>query len=105
KTRCEKWAQRVACDNGIDPVDFTTYCIKCVEELTPTLNPEHVAFCWGDPAKPPQGMHPGCLVALQNLSPTWNELHVAKAVRDGQLVSPQRYENITFFDMRVTGTG
>jgi hypothetical protein len=42
---------------------------------------------------------------LNKLAPDWNELCVAKAVRDGQLTSPQTFETITFFDVRVTGTG
>jgi len=33
------------------------------------------------------------------------ELDVAKAIREGQLASPQLYENIYLFDVRVTGTG
>jgi hypothetical protein len=33
------------------------------------------------------------------------ELDVAKAIRAGELPSPQQYENIWLFDVRVTGTG
>lgn len=33
------------------------------------------------------------------------ELDIAKAIRDERLSSPQRYENIWLFDVRVTGTG
>lgn len=33
------------------------------------------------------------------------ELDVAKAIRDGTLTSPQPYENVHLFDVRVTGTG
>ena len=33
------------------------------------------------------------------------ELDVAKAIRSGELSSPQRFENIWLFDVRITGTG
>ena len=35
----------------------------------------------------------------------WNELDIARAIRDGQLTSPQFYENVALFAMRITGTG
>lgn len=34
-----------------------------------------------------------------------DEFGIAEAIRDGTLSSPQRYENITLFDLRITGTG
>lgn len=34
-----------------------------------------------------------------------NELDIAKKIRSGELSSPQKYENIWLFDVRVTGTG
>ncbi len=37
--------------------------------------------------------------------PTVNELTIAKRIMSGELSSPQRYENISLFAMRVTGTG
>lgn len=105
RTRCEKWTQRIACDNGTDIVDFTTFIVRDVKPFAPELCAEHVAYAWCSPAQPPANLHPGCLIALQKLLGDWNELSVAKAIRDGQLTSPQSYENITFFDVRVTGTG
>ncbi|WP_369065301.1 putative barnase/colicin E5 family endoribonuclease [Burkholderia gladioli] len=33
------------------------------------------------------------------------ELDVAKSIRDGALPSPQQYENVWLFDLRITGTG
>lgn len=33
------------------------------------------------------------------------ELDVAKSIRDGLLPSPQQYENVWLFDLRITGTG
>lgn len=37
--------------------------------------------------------------------PAVNELSIAKRIAAGELSSPQRYENISLFAMRVTGTG
>jgi hypothetical protein len=34
-----------------------------------------------------------------------NELDIARAIQSGDLASPQQYENIWLFDVRVTGTG
>lgn len=36
---------------------------------------------------------------------TATELDIAKAIRAGELGSPQQYENLWLFDVRVTGTG
>ena len=33
------------------------------------------------------------------------ELDIARAIRDGELSSPQVYENVALFDLRITGTG
>lgn len=36
---------------------------------------------------------------------TLDEFGIAESIRDGTLTSPQRYENITLFNLRITGTG
>ena len=43
--------------------------------------------------------------ALRAFSDSATELDVAKAIRDGDLESPQPYENILLFALRITGTG
>lgn len=48
-------------------------------------------------------LHPGCAIALKKLK--LDELGIAEAIRDGELVSPQHYANITMFAMRITGVG
>jgi hypothetical protein len=48
-------------------------------------------------------LHPGCLIAIQRL--TMDELGVAEAMAAGSLTSPQRYQNVWLFDIRITGTG
>ncbi len=86
-----------------DDVDFTTFVFKATEEFVPRLDDEHDAFCWALPSQAPQPLHPGCLVALRRL--TMDELGVAKAMAEGELASPQKYETLLLFDMRITGTG
>lgn len=51
----------------------------------------------------PEDLHPGVKVSIERLG--MDELGVAKAIRDGELTSPQRYENVTLFAIRITGTG
>lgn len=43
--------------------------------------------------------------ALRVYADSATELDVAKAIRSGELSSPQQYENIWLFALRVTGTG
>jgi len=50
-----------------------------------------------------QDMHPGARVAIQRLS--MNELDLARAMVKGELTSPQRYANVSLFDIRITGSG
>lgn len=84
-------------------VDFTTFLMKVTNEFVPELNDEHDGFCWAPVDAPPEPLHPGCRIALARLS--MNELGIAEAIRDGQLVSPQKYENMWLWAIRLTGTG
>ncbi len=83
-------------------VDFTTFLQTVDEEFTPVLNDEHDGFAWAPLNAPPQPIHPGCQIALDRI--TLNELGVARAIADGRLISPQRYENMYLFAIRITGT-
>ena len=89
--------------DGTDQVEFTTYIQRIADIFEPRLNPESVGFAWAPVTEPPEPLHPGCRVALQKLS--MHELDVAKAIRDGQLASPQQFENMWLFAMRISGTG
>lgn len=51
----------------------------------------------------PFSLHPGVALALRRLS--FNEYEVAEAIRDGDLASPQPFENVLLVDMRISGTG
>ena len=84
-------------------VEFTTYLQRVDATFEPRVNGEHVGFAWAPVTEPPEPLHPGVRVALHKLS--MHELDVAKAIRDGQLASPQQFENMWLFAMRITGTG
>jgi 8-oxo-dGTP pyrophosphatase MutT (NUDIX family) len=83
-------------------VDFTTYLLRVDDEFTPVINDEHDGYAWAPLNAPPQPIHPGCQIALDRI--TLNELGVARAIADGRLISPQRYENMWLFAIRITGT-
>lgn len=84
-------------------VDFTTFLCRLSEEFVPKLDNEHDGYAWAPVSKPPAPLHPGCAVALQRL--TMDELGVARMIVAGELTSPQKYENVWLFDIRITGTG
>lgn len=84
-------------------VDFTTFLQRATNEFVPELNDEHDGFCWAPVDSPPEPLHPGCRIALDRLG--MNELDVARAIAEGLLTSPQRYENMMLWAIRITGTG
>ena len=104
------WTRRIS-DNAMDPlsnapgepVDYTTFVQRVSDRFDPKLNGEHTAFAWGKANTPPEPLHPGARVSLARLS--MDELGVARAIMAGDLVSPQQYENVWLFALRITGTG
>lgn len=94
------WTRRIR-----DEVDFTTFMAPVDEPFVPTLNEEHDAYQWVDRryALGAPGNHPGVYIALSRFE--MDELAVAKAIRDGELSSPQAYENLLLIALRITGTG
>jgi len=84
-------------------VDYTTFLQRVEEEFTPKVNGEHTGYAWAQIDLPPEPLHPGCRIALNRM--TMDELGVARAMMEGSLTSPQKYGNVTLFDMRITGTG
>jgi 8-oxo-dGTP pyrophosphatase MutT (NUDIX family) len=96
---------KLLCRRVKDNVDFTTFVYDVDGEFTPRLNNEHDSFTWATPDAAQQlDLHAGVRVALQKLK-GMNELEIAEAMRDGELVSPQYIENICLVDMRISGTG
>lgn len=87
-------------------VDFTTFLVRDEEEFEPDVEKsgEHTGYAWADINNPPQPLHPGCAIALRRFTMD-DELQVAEAIRDGELVSPQEYGNIHLFALRISGVG
>lgn len=86
-------------------VDFTTFLAQG-DRFEPALNEEHDVFAWQQPdtALDTLPLHPGARLALARLG--MDELGVAKAIRDGELTSPQRYAgSLLLIAIRITGTG
>jgi len=86
-----------------DGVDYTTFLMTVEAPFRPNLNDESDDFEWADLDDPPDNLHPGLAIVLARFK--MNELDIARAIADGALVSPQRYENILLCAMRITGTG
>jgi len=86
-----------------DGVDFTTFIVQVPRIFSPNCLNEHDKFTWALPDDAPTPLHPGAKVALARLK--MDELGVARAIAMGELSSPQRYENMSLFAMRITGTG
>lgn len=85
-----------------DAVDFTTFIQKVPAQFEPELNDEHTGYAWTPLDQPPEPLHPGCRIALARF--TMDETGVAQAIAAGSLTSPQRYENMWLFALRITGT-
>ena len=95
------WTRRIR-----DGVDFTTFIVRVPEPFTPTLNDEHDDWGWfpRTAALNLNTLHPGPRIAIARL--TMDELGVAKAIRDGDLTSPQYYgKDMMLVALRITGTG
>lgn len=99
---------------GNDEVDYTTFFSMVPKEVAPKLNDEHDKAQWFEIGKLPKTTYPGVKDALKHIglsrsdaaaSIYESELDVAKAIRAGELSSPQHYENIWMFHLRITGTG
>jgi hypothetical protein len=96
---------KLLCRRVQNDVDFTTFVYDCDDEFVPKFNHEHDSFVWVNPDHALSlTLHPGCLIALRMLK-GMNELELAEAIRDEELVSPQFIENVCLLDMRISGTG
>jgi 8-oxo-dGTP pyrophosphatase MutT (NUDIX family) len=83
--------------------EYTCFLQNVPEPFKPQLNHEHTAWNWYAPDALPEKMHPE--VARTIALVTGNELDIAKRMAAGELLSPQRFENMWLFDLRITGTG
>lgn len=85
--------------------EYVTFGAQTQGEFVPKLDDESSGWAWAPPSSPPGPLHPGCQVSLDKVCGKLDELGVAEAIRDGKLVSPQEYENLWLFAIRLTGTG
>lgn len=95
------WTRRIR-----NEVDFTTFLARVDAEFAPAMNDEHDACSWVDRrfALTSSNLHPGAYVSLSRFD--MDELAVAKAIRDGELTSPQHYgKDLLLIAIRITGTG
>jgi 8-oxo-dGTP pyrophosphatase MutT (NUDIX family) len=96
---------KLLCRRCRDDVDFTTFSYDCDDEFMPKYNHEHDAHVWVAPDHATSmELHPGILIALRKMK-GMTELELAEAIRDQELTSPQVIENVSLFDMRISGTG
>jgi len=99
--------------------NYTTFFASHPDKAKPILNDEHEAAAWvplNNLRK--YKVHPGVEHALGfkfdssaedyeshfGRAPE-TETEIAQAIKDGELPSPQFFENVAFFDIRITGTG
>jgi hypothetical protein len=83
--------------------EYACFLQDVLEPFKPVLNDEHTAWNWFSPENLPKLIHPE--VARTIALVTGNELDIAKRMAADELLSPQRFENIWLFDLRITGTG
>jgi len=84
-------------------VDYSTFLARAAAQIEPTLSEELTDWEWASPKAPPEPLHPGVRLALDRLG--MNELDLARAIADGRMSSPQQYENLWLYALRITGTG
>jgi len=95
--------QRVILRNsGSDGMVYTCFLQNVGAPFKVKLNHENIASIWTDGKSLP-GIHAEVAQTISLLS--GNELDIAKHIQAGDLQSPQQYENIWLFDVRITGTG
>ncbi|WP_249193145.1 NUDIX domain-containing protein [Burkholderia cenocepacia] len=97
-----RWAARRNAIPG-SAGEYTCFLQNVAEPFKPVLNDEHTAWQWAAPGSLPEKMHPAVAQTIELL--IGNELDIAKRMAAGELLSPQRYENVWLFDLRITGTG
>lgn len=96
-----RWIGRTTVNPGGG--DYTCFLQDVPAPFEPKLNDEHAEWQWVTPDALPDPTHPE--VARTIALVTGNELDIAKHMAAHELPSPQRYENVWLFDIRITGTG
>ncbi|MDE3023781.1 MAG: NUDIX domain-containing protein, partial [Pseudomonadota bacterium] len=95
-----RWAFR---ESGLPGIHYVTFLQDMDEFILPTLSDEHVEYMWADSSEIPESIHPEVMRHIDILNGT--EFDIENAIVTGELFSPQHFENVWLFDVRVTGTG
>jgi len=92
---------------GNDEVNYQNFIVNTSKDFDVKLNNEHDKAGWFDKTNVPDTTHPGVkkILGISRADSAPTELTIAKQIQSGELPSPQKYENIHLFDVRVTGTG
>jgi 8-oxo-dGTP pyrophosphatase MutT (NUDIX family) len=96
-----RWIARTT--TNPDGGDYTCFLQDVPGTFEPKLNDEHTEWQWVSPGALPDPTHPEVAKTIGLV--TGNELDIAKRMVARELPSPQRYENVWLFDIRITGTG
>jgi 8-oxo-dGTP pyrophosphatase MutT (NUDIX family) len=96
-----RWIGRIT--TNPDGGDYTCFLQDVPAPFDPKLNDEHTEWQWVSPSALPEPAHPEVVKTIGLV--TGNELDIAKRMVAKELPSPQRYENVWLFDLRITGTG
>ena len=96
-----RWIGRIT--TNPDGGDYTCFLQDVPAPFDPKLNDEHTEWQWVSPSALPEPTHPEVAKTIGLV--TGNELDIAKRMVARELPSPQRYENVWLFDIRITGTG
>ena len=96
-----RWIGRTTTNPGGG--DYTCFLQDVAAPFEPKLNDEHTEWQWVAPNALPEPTRPEVVKTIGLV--TGNELDIAKRMAAHELPSPQRYENVWLFDIRITGTG
>jgi 8-oxo-dGTP pyrophosphatase MutT (NUDIX family) len=96
-----RWIGRIT--TNPDGGDYTCFLQDVPAPFDPKLNDEHTEWQWVSPGALPEPTHPEVVKTIGLVA--GNELDIAKRMAAKELPSPQRYENVWLFDLRITGTG
>lgn len=89
--------------SSIGKVRFQTFIKYWDPPREAEIDGESLDYGWFSPDELPENTHPEVRRSIELISGT--ELDIAKAIKSGELSSPQQYENVVLFDLRITGTG
>jgi len=86
-----------------DGSPFTLFAQGVPGKFEPKLLEEFSEWQWVSSSDAPANTNPDLLASMKLLD--GNETEISERIKDGLLDSPQRFENVWLFDLRITGTG